>query len=254
MGGACHGTPIAATARYVLAGYRKPIGPVARAFSMCVTLTRRPRACRPAAEFPGAACRESGARPKGADALAHAHFTEFSGSGRALRPPRVPAGRGLALRAALSFPAARKRAPSASRRCRALKARRRSMSRSRASAAVRAGAETSVGSAGGRTGCSRRAAWVSSCCPRSRATVLVPSGWRWVRALARPAARSAVAGCRHGSDPKGQCRVGARRPSAPSGGGPPSTRPFSGFRPYRLELGRLCGVLRPNICGPTPSP
>lgn len=65
-------------------------------------------------------------------------------------------------------------------------------------------------------------------------------------------ARAAVAGCRHGSDPKGQCRVGARRPSAPSGGGPPSTRRFAGFRPCRPELGQRCGVLRPNVCGPTP--
>jgi hypothetical protein len=44
VGGAGHGTPFAATARYLLAGYLKPVGPVERAFPICVTLSPP---CRP---------------------------------------------------------------------------------------------------------------------------------------------------------------------------------------------------------------
>ncbi len=41
VGGACHGAPFAATARYLLAGYLKPAGPVERVFLMPGTLSRR---------------------------------------------------------------------------------------------------------------------------------------------------------------------------------------------------------------------
>jgi hypothetical protein len=45
-GGTSHGTPFAATTRYLLAGYLKPVGPVERAFPMRETLSRRFRVRR----------------------------------------------------------------------------------------------------------------------------------------------------------------------------------------------------------------
>ncbi|GAA2254014.1 hypothetical protein GCM10010104_58780 [Streptomyces indiaensis] len=41
VGGAGHRTPFAASARYLLADYLKPAGPVERSFAMDVTLARR---------------------------------------------------------------------------------------------------------------------------------------------------------------------------------------------------------------------
>lgn len=110
VGGACHGTPFAATARYLLAGYLKPVGPVARTSPMRASVSRR---------FPRRAA-STGVRRRGRRTpLGRASGGGVAGSTRvvvAARAPwlatRTPAGCPYASRKAAPVPAATSRSRS----------------------------------------------------------------------------------------------------------------------------------------------